>query len=153
MDCEYPFDMNLIHELENNGSLRKYKRDTHRNMGVSFFVILSVGQKQGDYMKNRFEIQGNCLTVHLPREVDHPAADEIRRESDNILRKNYIRTMVFDFSETMFMDSSGIGMIMGRYRAMGMRGNCIRVTGVSVYIEKLLHLSGVYKFVEICREA
>ena len=64
-------------------------------------------------MKNRFEIQGNCLTVHLPREVDHPAADEIRRESDNILRKNYIRTMVFDFSETMFMDSSGIGMIMG----------------------------------------
>ena len=104
-------------------------------------------------MKNRFEIQGNCLTVHLPREVDHPAADEIRRESDNILRKNYIRTMVFDFSETMFMDSSGIGMIMGRYRAMGMRGNCIRVTGVSVYIEKLLHLSGVSKFVEICREA
>lgn len=38
-------------------------------------------------MKNRFEIQGNCLTVYLPREVDHPAADEIRRESDNILRK------------------------------------------------------------------
>ena len=39
-------------------------------------------------MKNRFEIQGNCLTVYLPREVDHPAADEIRRESDDILRKN-----------------------------------------------------------------
>ena len=125
-------------------------KEIHIEIWVSlFFVILSVGQKQGDYMKNRFEIQGNCLTVYLPREVDHPAADEIRRESDNILRKNYIRTMVFDFSETMFMDSSGIGMIMGRYRAMGMRGNCIRVTGVSVYIEKLLHLSGVYKFVEI----
>lgn len=50
------------------------------------------------------------------------------------------------------MDSSGIGLIMGRYRAMGMRGDCIRATGVSAYIEKLLHLSGVYKFVEICRE-
>ena len=97
-------------------------KEIHIEIWVSlFFVILSVGQKQGDYMKNRFEIQGNCLTVYLPREVDHPAADEIRRESDNILRKNYIRTMVFDFSETMFMDSSGIGMIMGRYRAMGMR--------------------------------
>lgn len=129
-------------------------KEIHIEIWVSlFFVLDSVGQKQGDYMKNRFEIQGNCLTVYLPRELDHPAADEIRRESDNILRKNYIRTMVFDFSETMFMDSSGIGMIMGRYRAMGMRGNCIRVTGVSVYIEKLLHLSGVYKFVEICREA
>ena len=101
-------------------------------------------------MENRFEIQGNCLIIHLPKEVDHMVSDEIRKESDEIIRRKYIRTMVFDFSETMFMDSSGIGMIMGRYRAMGMRGNCIRVTGVSVYIEKLLHLSGVYKFVEIC---
>ena len=104
-------------------------------------------------MENRFEIQGSCLTVHLPKEVDHPVSDDIRRESDDIMRKQYIRTMVFDFSGTAFMDSSGIGLIMGRYRAMGMRGDCIRATGVSVYIEKLLHLSGVYKFVEICREA
>lgn len=104
-------------------------------------------------MENRFEVQGNCLMVHLPKEVDHPVSDEIRRETDNIMRKNYIRTMVFDFSGTVFMDSSGIGLLMGRYRAMGMRGDCIRATGVSSYIEKLLHLSGVYKFVEICREA
>ena len=104
-------------------------------------------------MENRFEIQGSCLTVHLPKEVDHPVSDDIRRESDDIMRKQYIRTMVFDFSGTAFMDSSGIGLIMGRYRAMGMRGDCIRATGVSAYIEKLLHLSGVYKFVEICRES
>ena len=104
-------------------------------------------------MENRFEIQGSCLTVHLPKEVDHPVSDDIRRESDDIMRKQYIRTMVFDFSGTAFMDSSGIGLIMGRYRAMGMRGDCIRETGVSASIEKLLHLSGVYKFVEICREA
>ena len=102
-------------------------------------------------MKNRFEIQGNCLTVYLPREVDHPAADEIRRESDNILRKNYIRTMVFDFSETMFMDSSGIGRIMGRYRALGMRSGCMKACHVSGYIEKLLRLSGVSKFLELER--
>lgn len=103
-------------------------------------------------MKSVFEVQGNCLTVHLPEEVDHPVSEDIRKESDNIMRKKYIRTMIFDFSETMFMDSSGIGLIMGRYRAMGMRGDCIRATGVNAYIEKLLHLSGVYKFVEICRE-
>ena len=44
------------------------------------------------------------------------------------------------------------GLIMGRYRMMGMRGDCIQATGVNSYIEKLLHLSGVYKFVEICGE-
>ena len=101
-------------------------------------------------MENRFEIQGNCLIIHLPKEVDHMITDGIRKESDEIIRRKYIRSITFDFSETAFMDSSGIGLIMGRYRAMGMRGDCIQATGVSSYIEKLLHLSGVYKFVEIC---
>ena len=113
-------------------------------------LLCNRGNKKN--MKSVFEVQGNCLTVHLPEEVDHPVSEDIRKESDNIMRKKYIRNMIFDFSETMFMDSSGIGLIMGRYRAMGMRGDCIRATGVSAYIEKLLHLSGVYKFVEICRE-
>ena len=113
-------------------------------------LLCNRGNKKN--MKSVFEVQGNCLTVHLPEEVDHPVSEDIRKESDNIMRKKYIRTMIFDFSETMFMDSSGIGLIMGRYRAMGMRGDCIRATGVSAYIEKLLHFSGVYKFVEICRE-
>ena len=113
-------------------------------------LLCNRGNKKN--MKSVFEVQGNCLTVHLPEEVDHPVSEDIRKESDNIMRKKYIRTMIFDFSETMIMDSSGIGLIMGRYRAMGMRGDCIRATGVSAYIEKLLHLSGVYKFVEICRE-
>ena len=113
-------------------------------------LLCNRGNKKN--MKSVFEVQGNCLTVHLPEEVDHPVSEDIRKESDNIMRKKYIRTMIFDFSETMFMDSSGIGLIMGRYRAMGMRGDCIRATGVSAYIEKLLHLSGVYKFEEICRE-
>ena len=56
--------------------------------------------------------------------------DEIRRDSDDIIRKKYIRTITFDFSGTAFMDSSGIGLIMGRYRMMGMRGDCIQATGV-----------------------
>ena len=70
-------------------------------------------------MENRFEIQGNSLIIHLPKEVDHMVTDEIRRDSDDIIRKKYIRTITFDFSGTAFMDSSGIGLIMGRYRMMG----------------------------------
>ena len=100
-------------------------------------------------MKSVFEVQGNCLTVHLPEEVDHLVSEDIRKESDNIMRKKYIRTMIFDFSETMFMDSSGIGLIMGRYRAMGMRKESIRAAGVSRHIDRLLHLSGLHRYIEI----
>ena len=124
-DCEYPFDMNLIHELENNGSLRKYKRDTHRNMGVSFLpqvdAYIRLDRKRGGIMmKNRFEIQGNCLTVHLPREVDHPAADEIRRR----IRQYYCVKIIYGpwyliFRRQCLWTAQESGMIMGRYRADG----------------------------------
>ena len=69
-------------------------------------------------MTSGFEKSGTVLTVHLPAELDHPASDEIRRESDRIIGHDYIKNMIFDFSETVFMDSSGIGLLMGRYRAL-----------------------------------
>lgn len=100
-------------------------------------------------MNPLFETEGSCLTITLPRELDHPASDTIRRESDRIMGRQYIGTIVFDFSETSFMDSSGIGLIMGRYRALGMRGNCVRAVNVNGHIEKLLRLSGLHRYMEI----
>lgn len=103
-------------------------------------------------MGSMFETSGNCLTIHLPKELDHPVSDEIRKESDRIMGERYIKTILFDFASTKFMDSSGIGLIMGRYRALGMRTKCICAVNVSAYIDKLLRLSGVHKFMEISEE-
>ena len=104
-------------------------------------------------MESMFEIQGNCLVVRLPGELDHPVSDHIRQESDAIMRKTYIRTIIFDFSKTQFMDSSGIGLIMGRYRALGMRGDCIRAVHTCAHIRKLLRLSGVCRYMEISEDS
>lgn len=104
-------------------------------------------------MNPLFQAEGACLTIMLPKELDHPASDIIRKESDKIMSRTYIRTIVFDFAQTSFMDSSGIGLIMGRYRALGMRGDCIRAVHVSSHIDKLLHLSGVHKYMSIQCEA
>ena len=92
-------------------------------------------------MTSGFEKSGTVLTVHLPAELDHPASDEIRRDSDRIIGHNYIKNMIFDFSETVFMDSSGIGLLMGK---------CVQVVNVNSHIAKLLRLSGVGKYIEIC---
>ena len=75
-------------------------------------------------------IQGTSLTVRLPEELDHPASDLIRKETDRIMGQTYIKTIIFDFEETTFMDSSGIGLIMGRYRALGMGKGCIKAVNV-----------------------
>ena len=103
-------------------------------------------------MENRFEIQGNCLIIHLPKEVDHMVTDEIRRDSDEIIRKKYIRTITFDFSGTTFMDSSGIGVIMGRYRKIYMLGGEVCAVHTSERIRKILMMSGVTKIMQIYEE-
>ena len=59
-----------------------------------------------------YQVQENCLTIYLPREVDHHNADEIRKEADAVISRNHIRYVIFDFDRTDFMDSSGIGVIM-----------------------------------------
>lgn len=100
-------------------------------------------------INERFQLEGTTLTVFLPKDLDHPVADKIRKEAENIAGKTYIRTILFDFSETEFMDSSGVGLLMGRYRALGMRKDCIRAIGVNSHIERLMRLSGLHRYIGI----
>ena len=113
-------------------------------------LLCNRGNKKN--MKSVFEVQGNCLTVHLPEEVDHPVSEDIRKESDNIMRKKYIRTMIFDFSETMFMDSSGIGVMMGRYRKLSLTGGEVWAANLNERMKKILKMSGAAKIIRIYEE-
>ncbi len=103
-------------------------------------------------MKEMFQMQGACLTIRLPKELDHPNADWIRKETDRLMERRYVKKIVFDFADTTFMDSSGIGVIMGRYRALGLQGGSIRAEHVGDRIYRILQLSGVHRFIEISRE-
>ena len=66
--------------------------------------------------KGTFEIRENCLLIRLPEEVDHHKSVYISKKADDYIMKEGIGNIVFDFEDTMFMDSSGIGVIMGRYK-------------------------------------
>ena len=103
-------------------------------------------------MTSGFEKSGTVLTVHLPAELDHPASDEIRRDSDRIIGHNYIKNMIFDFSETVFMDSSGIGVIMGRYRHIFLLGGEVWAIHISERMRQILNMSGVTKIIQIYEE-
>ena len=70
----------------------------------------------------KYQVQENCLTIYLPREVDHHNAEEIKREADAVVDRNHIKYVIFDFEKTDFMDSSGIGVIMGRYKTVSLIG-------------------------------
>lgn len=100
-------------------------------------------------MNDMFEFKDAILTVHLPQDLDHPQSDRIRKETDRIMSRTYVKKIVFDFRDTEFMDSSGIGLIMGRYRALGMGQKCIMAVNAGRHIDKLFHLSGVHRYMEI----
>ena len=103
-------------------------------------------------MTSGFEKSGTVLTVHLPAELDHPASDEIRRESDRIIGHDYIKNMIFDFSETVFMDSSGIGVMMGRYRKLSLTGGEVWAANLNERMKKILKMSGAAKIIRIYEE-
>ena len=100
-------------------------------------------------MTSGFEKSGTVLTVHLPAELDHPASDEIRRESDRIIGHDYIKNMIFDFSETVFMDSSGIGVLIGRSRNLSFSGGQVVATNLSPRVEQIFRISGLQRLITV----
>ena len=103
-------------------------------------------------MEERFMINGTNLTILVPAELDHHNAEEIRKESDHLIEHNHIRYVIFDFADTKFCDSSGIGVIMGRYRKIYMLGGEVCAVHTSERIRKILTMSGVTKIMQIYEE-
>ena len=95
----------------------------------------------------KYEVQENCLTIFLPGELDHHNAEEIRKRSDYLIDQNHIRYVIFDFTDTTFMDSSGIGFITRRFRNVYDRGGQAFVINSNDRMERLLTMSGIFKIV------
>ena len=75
--------------------------------------------------------EGKMVTACLIGEIDHHGAGKLREEIDTMLERNHPDTLILDFREVTFMDSSGIGLVMGRYRL-------IREWNGSVEIHKVM---------------
>ncbi len=91
--------------------------------------------------------QGSKLVVHICEELDHHAAGQISRVIDLQIEKGGVRTLIFDFSGITFMDSSGIGMVMGRHRKMHFMGGVTYVTGIDEQVDRIFAMSGLYRII------
>lgn len=98
-------------------------------------------------MKNLIQKRGTTLTVKIPSEVDHCFADEVRELLDRRIETEEVRLLEFDFENTEFMDSSGIGLLMGRYKLMRALGGETRIIHAGERIRKILTLSGIHKII------
>ncbi len=92
------------------------------------------------------------LTAAITGEIDHHSARSIREEIDANLKRSLPKELVFDFSGVTFMDSSGIGLLMGRYKLLCSMGGKIVVRQVRPQIARVLKLSGMNKLIRIEEE-
>lgn len=100
-------------------------------------------------MEKNFEIQDNLLWVRMPKELDHHMAAYIRQQADEKLLNSQAEHVVFDFEKTQFMDSSGIGVIVGRYKLVARLGGKVIAYHPNDRIKKMMLLSGLKDYVEI----
>lgn len=100
----------------------------------------------------KYEVQENCLTIYLPGELDHHVAEEIKKEADRLIERGHVRYVIFDFTNTEFCDSSGIGVIMGRYKKVCLFGGEVWAAHANERIKKILKMSGAAKIMQIYEE-
>lgn len=91
----------------------------------------------------------NYLCIRMPKEVDHHEAAGIREHADRLLLNENVRNIVFDFERTSFMDSSGIGIIIGRYRKISSFGGKVYAIHADERIRKILRTSGMTSIIEV----
>ncbi len=87
--------------------------------------------------------KGEVLTVYLQGEIDHHSAAQMRAEIDKAVSFNMPSLLILDFSDVTFMDSSGIGLVMGRYKNLQKSGAKLNLMGLSGNNYKIMKLAGI----------
>ncbi|MGI6169433.1 MAG: anti-sigma factor antagonist [Christensenellales bacterium] len=91
--------------------------------------------------------QGAQLTVTIAGELDHHCAQRVKEELDTLLSDQQIKRLVLDFKGLTMMDSSGIGVIIGRYKIMSKRKGWIEVRNMNRSIDKIMAMAGLYQII------
>lgn len=94
--------------------------------------------------------ENNKIIAYLSGEIDHHVASSLRREIDIAVRDANPELLILDFSQVTFMDSSGIGLVMGRYKLMTELSGKVSVRNPPPHIKKVMKLSGIEKLATIC---
>ncbi len=90
-----------------------------------------------------FTKHNSTISAHILGEIDHHCAKDIREAIDIEIEKDFPELLILDFKDVSFMDSSGIGLVMGRYK-LAKSLNCdIKLINLSSHIKKVMKLAGI----------
>lgn len=92
--------------------------------------------------------QDDYITAYLFGELDHHSADEVKTRLDEIIKECNDLNLVLDLKNLSFMDSSGLGVILGRYKKLKANGSRMYLKNPNSQIEKVFNVSGIYNIIK-----
>ncbi|MBQ2991642.1 MAG: anti-sigma factor antagonist [Clostridia bacterium] len=98
---------------------------------------------------SRFTCSQDRLVVYLEGEIDHHAARYLRTQIEEMIQRTKAAHLILDFSGVGFIDSSGIGMIIGRYKTMRSRQGKMSARGLNAAADRLFHMAGLHRIIPI----
>lgn len=88
------------------------------------------------------------LIIKITGEVDHHTSEMVKDKIDKEFSRNHVKNIIFDFSSIDFMDSSGIGVIIGRYKNVTNVGGKVAIVGANPSLDRIFNISGLYKIIK-----
>jgi len=99
-------------------------------------------------MEANYLVKENTLIVCLAGEIDHHVAEKLRKDIDGEIDFYRTKDLIFDFSEVEFMDSSGIGVVFGRYKKISGSGGTVKIRNASKLVKQILGMAGVFTLMD-----
>ena len=98
-------------------------------------------------MESTYEKEEKQLIFRINEDIDECCVQKIRRKLDNEIERYMPKKVLFDFSNVSFMDSAGIGLLIGRYKLANMLGGEVQVTNINTPIRKIFEMSGILRII------
>ena len=98
-------------------------------------------------MESKFYEKDKLLVLKIKSEIDDHNVQEIRRKADYEIERYMPKKVVFDFDSVTFMDSAGIGLIIGRYKFTKMIGAKLGVSNLTGSVKRIFDMSGILKLI------
>lgn len=96
-----------------------------------------------------FEHMRHVLVARIKGELDHHTADKVRTQLEREILRGQSKHVILSLKELLFMDSSGLGVVLGRFKQVSARGGKLIMTGVNPSVYRLFELSGLFKIIPV----
>lgn len=98
-------------------------------------------------MESTYKKEDKQLIFKIDEDIDECYAQKIRRRLDNEIERYMPKEIIFDFGQVSFMDSAGIGLLIGRYKLANMLGGKVEIANITTPVRKIFEMSGIFRII------